>query len=89
MLLGADRSQSGPSRALLGVAPVFGAFLAFRASPWLLPLDVLASGALLALASSLARRGSLLDLPLLGLAARSIHAGLHGLAAPAFAWQGL
>lgn len=89
MLLGTSRWQSGPSRALLGVAPVFGAFLALRASPWLLPLDVLASGALLALASSLARGGSLLDVPLLGLAARSIHAGLHGLAAPAFAWQGL
>ncbi len=89
MLLFTSRSPSRQSRALLGVASVFGAFLAWRASPWLLPLDILAAGGLLALASSLARGGSLLDLPLLGLAARSIHAALHGLAAPAFAWHGL
>lgn len=89
MLLGASRRHSRQARALLGVAPVLGAFLALRTSPWLLPFDFLAAGALFALASSLSRSGSLLDLPLLGLAARSIHGALHGLAAPAFAWQGL
>ncbi|MGH9002611.1 MAG: DUF4153 domain-containing protein, partial [Acidimicrobiia bacterium] len=85
----AGRVQSRQSRALLVAAPVFGLFLALRASPWLLPYDVMAAGGLLALAASLARGGSLLDLPFLGLGARSIHAALHGLAAPAFAWEGL
>lgn len=89
MLLGTGGARGVQSRALIGVASVFGAFLALRASPWLLPLDVLASGALLALGASLAPGGSLLHLPLLGLAARGVHAGLHGLAAPAFVWQGL
>ncbi|MGH9042346.1 MAG: DUF4153 domain-containing protein, partial [Acidimicrobiia bacterium] len=85
----AGRVESRHSRALLVAAPIFGFFLALRASEWLLPYNVLAAGGLLALAASLARGGSLLDLPFIGLAARSIHAALHGLAAPAFAWEGL
>ncbi|MGH8974868.1 MAG: DUF4153 domain-containing protein [Acidimicrobiia bacterium] len=89
MLSAAGRTLSRNAQALLGAAAVFGAFLALRTSPWLLPLDVLAGGALLTLGASLARGGSLLDLPLLGLAARTVHGALHGLAAPAFAWHGL
>ncbi len=89
LLLGTGRTESRQSRVLLGLAPVFGAFLALRASPWLLPFDVLAAGALLVLSSSLARGGSVLDLPFLGLAGRIIHGALHGLAGPAFAWQGI
>jgi hypothetical protein len=89
MLSGASRARSRHSHALLAAAAVFGGFLAVRASPWLLPLDVLAAGALLTLAASLAPGGSLLDLPLPGLAARTAHGALHGLAAPAFAWHGL
>ncbi|HEY3239117.1 MAG TPA: DUF4153 domain-containing protein, partial [Acidimicrobiia bacterium] len=89
MLLGTGGVRGWQARAVIGAAPVFGVFLALRTSPWLLPLDVLAAGGLLAVGASLARGGSLLDLPLLGLAARGVHAGLHGLAAPAFVWQGL
>jgi uncharacterized protein DUF4153 len=89
MLVATSPPQSRQSQALLGLASLLGAFLALRVSPWLLPLDILAAGALLTLAASLARGGSLLDLPLLGLAARVIHGALHGLAGPAFAWQGL
>jgi hypothetical protein len=89
MLVGTGGVRGWHARAVIGAVPVFGAFLALRTSPWLLPLDVLAAGGLLALGASLAREGSLLDLPLLGLVARGVHVGVHGLAAPAFAWQGL
>jgi hypothetical protein len=89
MLLVAGRPAGHQARAVIGAAAVFGGFLAVRASPWLLPLDVLAAGGLLALGASLARGGSVLDLPVLGLLRRAVHAGLHGLAGPAFAWQGL
>lgn len=88
MLLRVGRPASRQSRALIGAAPFFAGFLAFRASPWLLPLDVVAAGGLLVLGAALARGGSLADLPLTGLAARAGHAALHGLAAPAFAGQG-
>jgi hypothetical protein len=89
MLLALGGLRGGQSHALVVAASLFGAFFAFRSSPWLLPFDLLAAGGLLALGASLARGGSLLDLPLTGLAARIVHAGLHGLAAPAFARQGL
>lgn len=88
-LLVSGRPPSWQSRALIGAAPVFGVFLALRSSPWLLPLDVLVAGGLLVLGASLARGGSILDLPLSGLLARAVHATVHGVAAPAFAAQGL
>ncbi|MDP9401901.1 MAG: DUF4173 domain-containing protein [Actinomycetota bacterium] len=72
------------ARALIAAAPVFGWWLAARTSPWLLPLDVLAAGALLALGASLTRAGSLLDLTAGAVARRSVHALFHGLAGPAF-----
>lgn len=88
-LLMAGAPSSWQSRGLVAASAVFGAFLAVRTSPWLVPLDVLAVGGLLVLGSSLARGGSILDLPLSGLLARAVHATVHGVAAPAFAVRGL
>ncbi len=88
-LLVAGRPAGWQSRCLIGTAAIFGGFLAVRTSPWLVPLDVLVIGGLLVLSASLARSGSMLDLPLSGLLARAVHAVVHGVAAPAFALQGL
>ena len=85
----AGRPAGWQSRCLIGAAVVFGGLLAIRSSPWLIPLDVLVIGGLLVLSASLARSGSMLDLPLSGLVARAVHAVVHGVAAPAFAVQGL
>jgi len=83
------RPASRQARGLIGAAAVFGVFLAVRSSPWLVPLDVLAVAGLLVLGASLARGGSVLDLPVSGLLARAVHAVVHGVGAPAFAVQGL
>jgi len=85
----AGRPTGWQSRCLIGAAVVFGGFLAVRSSPWLVPLDLLVIGGLLVLSASLARSGSMFDLPLSGLVARAVHAVVHGVAAPAFAVQGL
>ncbi len=66
-------------RLLLGAAAVFGAWLAFRASPWLLWPDAAAALLLLGLASSFSIKGSLLDIGLAESAARSVSAALHGM----------
>lgn len=75
--LAVGRPSSSQSRGLIAASAVFGGFLTVRSSPWLLPLDVLAIGGLLAIAASLARGGSLFDLPLSGLLARAVHALVH------------
>ena len=69
---------------VVGAALPFGLFLSLRTSPWLLPLDIMAIAGLLLLGSSLAGGGRLFDLPVPNLAVRAVHAGVHGLAAPAF-----
>lgn len=78
------RVANPQARVLAAAAVVFGVCLCLRTSPWLLPLDVLAVGGLLVLAASLASGGSVLDLTLPAVVARSVHAVVHGLAAPAF-----
>ena len=83
-LLASGRVASAQAAALAGATVPFAAFLSLRMSPWLLPLDILAVAGLLVLAASLARGGSVLDLPLPTLAVRALHALGHGLAAPAF-----
>ena len=87
--LAAGRPARRQSRGLIAVSAVLGGFLALRSSPWLVPLDILVIGGLLVLGASLARSGSIVDLPLSGLLARAVHALVHGVAAPAFAVQGL
>ena len=83
-MLASGRVQHVQARALLVAALPFGACLAVRMSPWLLPLDILAAASLLVSGASLARGGSVLDLPFADIAVRAIHALVHGLAAPAF-----
>ncbi|HEV2013966.1 MAG TPA: DUF4153 domain-containing protein, partial [Candidatus Dormibacteraeota bacterium] len=72
------------SRLLAGVALVFAAWLSARASSWLLWPDLAVALALLGVAASLARSGSLLDSGIAEAAARSIHAFIHGIAGAAF-----
>jgi hypothetical protein len=85
----AGRPASWQARGLIAGSAVFGGFLAMRTSPWLVPLDVLVVGGLLVLGASLARGGSILDLPVSGLLARAVHAVVHGVGAPAFVVRGL
>jgi hypothetical protein len=72
------------SRLLAGAAVLFGAWLSARASTWLLWPDLAMAFALLGLAASVARSGSLLDTGIAEAGARSIHALLHGVAGAAF-----
>ena len=83
-VLASGRVHGAQAGALVAATALFGVFLSVRMSPWLLPFDILAIGGLLVLGASLARGGSLFDLPLPSLAMRALHALGHGLAAPAF-----
>jgi len=83
-LLASGRLHTRSARLAATAAPLFGAWLAIRTSPWLVPLDALAAGGLLALGASLARSGSLADLTIPRVGLRAIHAGVHAVAAPAF-----
>ncbi|HVE91506.1 MAG TPA: DUF4173 domain-containing protein [Actinomycetota bacterium] len=77
------------SVALAAASLVTGSFLALRASAWLLPLDLLVSGALLMAACSYARGGSVVDVTVPRLVQRGIQAGLQGLLSPAYLASGL
>jgi len=83
-LVGTGRVAGAQATALVAGAAVFGVLLSLRSSPWLLPLDVVATAGLLVLGASLAGGGSLFDLPVPNLAVRAVHALAHGLAAPAY-----
>ncbi len=83
-MLAGGRIRNPQAVALVAAAPAFGVWLMLRSSPWLLPADVLAAGALLALGASLARQGTVLDLSPSVLVARAVHAMAHGAVAPAF-----
>jgi hypothetical protein len=72
------------ARALVAAAPLFGMWLLVRASPWLIPLDILAAAGLLVLGASFANGGSVLDLTIPRAIGRSLHAAGHGVAAPQF-----
>jgi hypothetical protein len=65
------------SRAIVLLAAVFGAFLAVRASPWLVWPDLVVSAALIGFAASTVVRGSLFDIGSAELAARALHAAAH------------
>jgi hypothetical protein len=84
-LLGSGRVVNPQARALIWAAPAFGVWLLVRASPWLIPLDVLAAAGLLVIGVSHASGGSVLDLTIPGAIARGLHALGHAVAAPAFA----
>jgi len=78
------RLQRLESRLLAGTAVAFAACLSLRASPWLVWPDVAAGLILLAMAASVAARGSLLDMGIAELVARGFNAALHGMAGGAF-----
>lgn len=82
-VLGA-RPPSAQSVGCAVAAAVFGAWLVLRTSAWLLPLDVLAAMALLALAAALARGGSLLDLSVLRGALHASRFVANALVAPGY-----
>ncbi|MDP9441362.1 MAG: DUF4173 domain-containing protein, partial [Actinomycetota bacterium] len=74
---------------VLLLAPLFGFWLSARTSPWLLPLDVVATGSLLALGSSLARDGDPANLSIPSLCGRALHTLAHGALGPWFLLGGL
>ena len=88
-LMFAGRLMTLQSRAIVAGAVVFGAWLMVRASPWLLWPDLVMSFALLGLAASLSVRGSLIDLGIAELLARSVHGVMHGVAGAAFVFKPL
>jgi hypothetical protein len=88
-LMFAGRLVTRESRALAVGAIFFGAWLMVRASPWLLWPDLVMSFALLGLAASLSIRGSLMDLGIAELMARSIHGVMHAAAGAAFVFKPL
>ncbi len=77
-VLSAGRTVNPQARALAVVAMVFGLWLAFRASPWLSPLNVLAAGACLVGSASLSRGGSVLDISAPNAVLRAVHAAANG-----------
>ena len=88
-LIFAGRLMTRESRVLAAAAVLFGAWLMVRGSPWLLWPDLAMSFALLGLAASLSVRGSLMDLGIAELMARSVHGAMHGFAGAAFSFRPL
>ncbi len=78
------RVTNPQARVLAAGAVAFGACLAARTRPGLLPRAGLAVGGLLVLAASFASGGSVLDLSVPAAVTRAVHALAHGLTAPAF-----
>ena len=72
------------ARLILDAAAIFAVWLTLRASPWLLWPDLLVAITLLALAASLAWRGSLFDLGVAELAARILQATIQACAGAGF-----
>jgi hypothetical protein len=72
------------ARLLVAGAAVFGAWLSLRASPWLLVPDIAAALVLLAMAASLAVRGSVLDVGIAESVARAFSGALHWMGGGAY-----
>jgi hypothetical protein len=83
-LIFAGRIVRLEARLLAAAVVLFGTWLSLRASPWLLVPDIAVALVLLAVAASLASRGSVLDLGIAEVAARGVSATLHGIAGVAF-----
>jgi len=83
-LLAAGRPRNRQAWALAGLAVVFGAWLAVRTSPWLVPLDVVAAAGLLVAAAALAHDGSVADLRAVRLVARGAAAVRHAMLGPSY-----
>jgi hypothetical protein len=84
VLVFTGRLRTLESRLLAAAAVLFGVWFSARASSWLLWPDLAMSLALLGLAASEARRGSLLDTGIAEAGARALHALMHGAAGAGF-----
>ena len=82
-LLAAGQLRNPQARALAAVAPLFGMWFAFRASPWLLIPNIISAVVLQLAAASYARGGSVLDLGPSRLMSRSYVIGGHLATGPA------
>jgi len=87
VLLASGRLRTAHARIIVAAAPVFGVWLAIRATPWLLPFDIVASAALLVLGASLGSGGSLLDVSIPAAIARAMQSIVQALFVPAFVIQ--
>lgn len=83
-LAGGGRLYNPQARAAAAFAPVFGFFLAWRDSPWLLLPDIAAAGLLLLVAAAFAREGSVADMAAPAFVRRLFEAGSHVLGVPGF-----
>jgi hypothetical protein len=83
--LATGRVTNPQARFLVALSPVFGSWLVVRASPWLVPLDILAAAGLLGLGASFATGGSVLDLSLPQAVLRGVSAAINAVLTPAFA----
>jgi hypothetical protein len=82
-LAASGRLRNPQARLLAAAAPVFGFFLMWRASPWLVLPDILAAGGLLVGAASFARGGSVADVSIPDIVGRGLRAAGHSVVAPA------
>jgi hypothetical protein len=88
-LLASSRLTNRQAQALVMIAPLLALWFSLRTSPWLLLPDLAAVAGIFALATSLADRGSVLDLSIPGVGLRVIRSLWHGTAAPLFAADAL
>jgi hypothetical protein len=82
-ILASGRIEGAHARVAVALAPVFGIWLFMRTSPWLLIPDLVVTATLVGLGVSMGR-GSLLDLTVPGMAARSLQVLVHGIAGPTY-----
>lgn len=87
-VMATGRAPNVRSWPFFGAAGALGVFLTLRASPWILPLDILVIAGLLVLGATYARSGDPFDLTVPGLLGRGLHAVAHGLMAPGFLMRG-
>ena len=87
-LVASGRVANRRAWPLLAAVPLLGIWLVARMN-WLLPLDILASCAVLVVAASYARGGDPLDLTIPGTIGRGIHAFLHGILGIVFPFSAL
>jgi hypothetical protein len=83
-LILSGRLRTRAAIACVAVAPLFGVWLSIRSSDWLIPFDVIASCALVALGASLGSGASFWDLTVPRVVARGVQAVTQLFLAPRF-----
>ncbi len=87
-LLISGRVRNVQARVLIAAAPLFGTWIAIRASVWLLPLDVIAACALVLLGATLSSGGSLFDLSIVRVVGRTLQALTQAVLGPSYMMSG-